>query len=233
MKYTLSSSCLLFFVVIAFSQTTLEEYKYLTKGYKIQVESGLDIKEGYEMKYGHTTIHRKSSFNRNIEFKYLYRVEEEYPCATLLIMERTDTDYKDYLCIPAINSSSDLWEQAKKDFYKAADNWGNSSRDYTWGMVKMIASQAAVIPKSDRVLKIKYLFSGKIGVATFLENGTYGICPRCNYAPDAAEMTVKKTLYKRYKEFNKYLLLEDGTKMVLFENGKVVEGWKVFDFVKK
>ena len=27
--------------------TTMEEYNYMTKGYKIQVESGLDMKKGY------------------------------------------------------------------------------------------------------------------------------------------------------------------------------------------
>jgi len=32
----------------SFSQsTTQEEYNYITKGYKIQVESGLDMKKGY------------------------------------------------------------------------------------------------------------------------------------------------------------------------------------------
>ena len=29
--------------------TTEEEYNYLTKGYKIQVESGLDMKKGYSL----------------------------------------------------------------------------------------------------------------------------------------------------------------------------------------
>jgi len=230
MKNTLSFSWLFLSVVVAFSQTTLEEYSYLTKGYKIQVESGLDMKEGYEVQYAQTTILRKSSFNRNVEFKYLYRENEEYPCATLMIMERTDTDYKDYLCIPATNSSEPIWNQAKKDFYKSIDNWAVSSRDYAWGMVKMIASQASVIPKSNRALKIKYLFSGNKGVVTFLENGTYGICPRCNYSSDTAQKTVKKTLHRQYKEFNKYLLLEDGTKMDLKQNDTVLEGWKIFDF---
>jgi len=230
MKNLFSISCIVLSVVTAFSQTTLEEYSYLTKGYKIQVESGLDMKAGYEMHYAQTTVLRKSSFNRNVEFKYLYRAEEEYPCAILMIMERTDTDYKDYLCIPTPNSSEPIWNQAKKDFYKSIDTWTVSSRDYAWGMIKMIATQAAVIPKSNRVLKIKYLFSGNKGVVTFLENGTYGICPRCNYSAETTKKTVKKTLHRQYKEFNKYLLLEDGTKMELKNNGTVLEEWKIFEF---
>jgi hypothetical protein len=30
--------------------TTMEEYNYITKGYKIQIQSGLDMKKGYEVK---------------------------------------------------------------------------------------------------------------------------------------------------------------------------------------
>ncbi len=30
------------------SQTTLEEYNYVTKGYHVQLTSGLDMKKGYE-----------------------------------------------------------------------------------------------------------------------------------------------------------------------------------------
>jgi competence CoiA-like predicted nuclease len=44
----------LLFVTICFSrclaqvpQTTEEEYNYMTKGYKVQLESGLDMKKGY------------------------------------------------------------------------------------------------------------------------------------------------------------------------------------------
>lgn len=39
-----------FFSVTLFGQTTEEEYNYLTKGYKVQIESGLDMKKGYEFK---------------------------------------------------------------------------------------------------------------------------------------------------------------------------------------
>ena len=31
------------------AQTTVEEYNYVSKGYKVQLESGLDMKKGYEM----------------------------------------------------------------------------------------------------------------------------------------------------------------------------------------
>lgn len=42
---------LLLFLVTSFcfSQTTLEEYNYITKGYKIAIDSGLDLKSGYSL----------------------------------------------------------------------------------------------------------------------------------------------------------------------------------------
>ena len=40
-------TCMFLFACFSFSQTTLEEYNYISKGYKIQLESGLDMKRGY------------------------------------------------------------------------------------------------------------------------------------------------------------------------------------------
>jgi hypothetical protein len=56
MKFKMTIACILLShalfsqvdsAVIYATPTTLEEYNYLTKGYKIQVESGLDMKKGY------------------------------------------------------------------------------------------------------------------------------------------------------------------------------------------
>lgn len=36
--------------------TTLEEYNYITKGYKVQIQSGLDMKKGYDVKLLNTFV---------------------------------------------------------------------------------------------------------------------------------------------------------------------------------
>lgn len=39
---------ILFFTSFSYSQTTQEEYNYLTKGYREQISKGLDLKKGYQ-----------------------------------------------------------------------------------------------------------------------------------------------------------------------------------------
>lgn len=122
-----------------YAQTTETEYNYLTKGYKIQLESGLDMKKGYYFKDIEEWGLDYSSFQRNVEFKQLFRENENIPCATLMIFKRTDTKYVDYICIPHYDSSSELWERARLDFFKSADSWSSAGKAYAWSMNKMIS----------------------------------------------------------------------------------------------
>lgn len=130
----------LFIVHISFSQTTEEEYNYVTKGYQIQLESGLDMKKGYLISgVGDPWGLDYGDFKRNIEFKLLLRAGEKIPCATIMKLQRTNTNYKEYLCIPHYKSSKAIWEKTYKRFRLAATDWTEASRAYSWGMIKMIS----------------------------------------------------------------------------------------------
>ena len=103
------------------SGTTQEEYNYLTKGYKDQIEKGLDMKKGYILKNVDedfsntlTTVENniRKPITRKNEFKLLFRENEELPCAILMITVRVDNNVKQYFCLPSHKSS--LWN----DFYK-------------------------------------------------------------------------------------------------------------------
>lgn len=95
------------------AQTTQEEYNYLTKGYKVQMESGLDMKKGYTLEdlgdwsYAHGTEIRKCTF------KSLIRENDGLPCATLLIYQRADIPNGAvfYICIPSFDAAEDIWQQ--------------------------------------------------------------------------------------------------------------------------
>ena len=50
MKKILLLLIVLFVSTYSFSHTTEEEYSYVTKGLKIQIDGGLDMKKGYELK---------------------------------------------------------------------------------------------------------------------------------------------------------------------------------------
>ncbi len=80
--------------------TTEEEYNYLTKGYRVQIESGLDMKKGYafidhgEVKQGYYTF----------QFKNLLR-EEKNELAGILVITKSEISGKSYyICIPINNT---------------------------------------------------------------------------------------------------------------------------------
>ncbi len=125
MKHLILSIILNLIFVVAYSQnkvvtnipesTTLEEFNYLTKGYKIQIESGLDMKKGYRLE----DIHVDDSIKNNIsyEFKNLYRNKDIKPCATLIIVHSyaiKDKTY--YLCLPNIRSTPEIWNKYFSSF---------------------------------------------------------------------------------------------------------------------
>lgn len=114
----------------AFAQTTLEEYNYVTKGYKTQLESGLDMKKGY--RFEEVTQFNTKSFwlgvHRNTTLKALFREGETKPCALLCIL----TKYKQsqYICIPHYASSEEIWKLA---FEKISTYSGDDARNLMAG----------------------------------------------------------------------------------------------------
>jgi hypothetical protein len=84
------------------TQTTDEEYNYLTKGYKIQTESGLDMKKGYKFESMETIT------EDNYSFKYQALIREgknEVAGISVIITIRYAIGAPKvyYLCIPVRN----------------------------------------------------------------------------------------------------------------------------------
>lgn len=105
-----------FFLVLtanAYSQTTLEEYNYVTKGYKVQIESGLDMKQGYKLE---DAIIEKKFGERSISAKALYKIKNttKQKVAYMLIYRKAGNE-TEYICIPQPNSGSEIvqkfWDQ--------------------------------------------------------------------------------------------------------------------------
>lgn len=135
----LTSILLLLYASTFFGQTTNEEYNYVTKGFKIQIESGLDMKKGYGLKKMPDTSVGYGSMKREVQFWLLYRTDELIPCATIMRFNRTDTSFDAYLCIPHLESSEQIWQRAFDDFRTATNDWGEASRAYSYGMLRMIS----------------------------------------------------------------------------------------------
>jgi hypothetical protein len=74
------------------AQTTEEEYKYLSKGYQIQLESGLDMKKGYYFKDVGTVFQTSDAGNREVGFLILYREATDAPAGLIMSYKRTDVE---------------------------------------------------------------------------------------------------------------------------------------------
>lgn len=107
------------------AQTSTEEYNYLTKGYKIQIESGLDTKSGYTF----SDLGTYKSTNRSCEFKALVKQATKKSVGTLCIFYAANGD-KYYFCIPAAGSSEELFAQYRSSL-SIIDN-GDAARDYSF-----------------------------------------------------------------------------------------------------
>lgn len=111
----ISTSTFIALITLTFSlkaQTSLEEYNYLTKGYKVQIESGLDMKQGYELK----DIDSKSTKDRTASLKVLYRVKgASKEISGYLVIYNKNGNAQEYICIPHPASSDDImtkyWNQ--------------------------------------------------------------------------------------------------------------------------
>ena len=111
MKKIILSMLFLLGVMQIFAQriapTTEEEFNYVSKGYRIQKESGLDDKRGY---YWVNLVSHYAG-TRNMDFKALVRSGENKPCAILMIYNRTDSGFLDYICIPTYDAPKYLWDK--------------------------------------------------------------------------------------------------------------------------
>ncbi len=135
---TLATAILLLVLLVpirAISQTTLEEYNYVTKGYQVQIQSGLDMKKGYNFE-DITTHHVESGkgVTRQTEFKALFKEGQKKPSAILCIYTRSDNGFKDFICIPQFNSEKALWDST---WDKIATYEGEGSNAVIWGLAKL------------------------------------------------------------------------------------------------
>ena len=111
-KSILIFALLLSAVTFVKSQTTEEEYNFITKGYKVQLESGLDMKKGYTLKdLGSWSLNFGTDGTRDASFKGLYKDNATKPCAIMLIYKRPSTGYTEYYCIPTTDAPQALWDK--------------------------------------------------------------------------------------------------------------------------
>ncbi len=99
-------------MIIHATPTTLEEFNYLTKGYKIQIESGLDMKKGYffEEKGNHQIG------NYQFTVKNLIRENTNHLAGVLIITDAAISGKTFYTAIPVNNA--ELMKQSASEIAK-------------------------------------------------------------------------------------------------------------------
>lgn len=118
MKKTILTLCLTFSMLSTIiAQTTNDEYNYSVRGYQIQIESGLDMKKGYEIQ----EMGEYLAGTRYASLKKLLRVKnnrKEIACY-ILYYEKSGAQ-KEYICIPHPDSDPNLFGLYWKKLYNGS-----------------------------------------------------------------------------------------------------------------
>ena len=112
MKYFLTITLTLFaFILVAQSGTTLDEYRYLAKGYAYQLEMGLDpVKKGYEIRKNHST-------NNKTNIVGLYQLSDQQLKGLLLVVKDED-ERPYYWVVPNPQSDIKVRQMYEQDLLK-------------------------------------------------------------------------------------------------------------------
>ena len=139
MKAALVATGVILVLMLAYAesraQTTVEEYNYVTKGYRVQIESGLDMKKGYT--FADINSYRVSYSTggfRETEFKALFKEEGKKPVAILCIYSSSTNPSKEYLCIPQPSSPRELWDST---YARISTFEGENATVLMWGLAKL------------------------------------------------------------------------------------------------
>lgn len=111
------------FSLTAISQTTTEEYNYVTKGYKTQIDGGLDMKKGYTLE----DVDDASAGGRNATLKRLVKTTGgQRKIAAYMIIYQKDGSPKEYICVPNANSNKEVTDAFWYSLYNS--NTDSSSK---------------------------------------------------------------------------------------------------------
>lgn len=139
--------------------TTIEEYNYVTKGYAVQIEQGLDMKAGYEFaslngygEWGASSILLGDGTSIKVELELLMNNSKPFPeRAVMVIMNYEEVGFKRYLCIPN-NYSNDLIWNKYFDEIKYFDS--NDLLALTWALSKSKAAEALFCFPENSLIKL-------------------------------------------------------------------------------
>lgn len=122
MKKTILTAILVLVFMAGHSQTSLEEYNYITKGYQTQIEQGLDMKKGYEL----NKINSVTVKERTVELKSLIRNKNgKKEIAAYMIIYNFAKHPTEYICVPNLHSDPEIMDKFFIQLHP--DRWNDDS----------------------------------------------------------------------------------------------------------
>jgi hypothetical protein len=147
MKHFFSLSTIFFVLILSLNAqdfnynvgqvgTTMEIYNYVTKGYSVQISSGLDMKKGYFLweKFSRST--NSVDGQRNVKVNALIQESNLKVCAWMLIYQKSgSTPY--YFCIPTQASDNEVWNKSFMDLRDSKLST-DAYLAYTWTLYNLV-----------------------------------------------------------------------------------------------
>ena len=117
------------------SQTTEEEYNYVTKEYK----SYLPLKIGYKLEDEGTVSYSLNEVDRIFNFKKLIRIDSNEEAAIIVEFVRVSKGrtYIIYFCIPGENSTDGIWKLVQDTIEQFQTTEVRNA--YIWALTKYIS----------------------------------------------------------------------------------------------
>ncbi len=119
-----------------FGQTTLEEYNYVTKGYQVQLESGLDMKKNYELE----DVNEATTGERIVTLKKLVKsTTNQKKTVAYMLTYTKGSGTTEYICIPHPNSNDEI-----RDLYWVALYDGESESSFRLQLIAYVLSRSLI-----------------------------------------------------------------------------------------
>jgi hypothetical protein len=126
---------------LCYSQTSMDEYIYLTEGYKQQIKLGLNDKKGYWFEDLGNYGLKYNNYELNFIFKGLKSTKNDILVGILIEQEKKFNENKtpiyDYYCIPHPKSSDEIWNKALTKINSTNDK--ELLKAYNWALTKYIS----------------------------------------------------------------------------------------------
>lgn len=104
---------------LAYSQTTQDEYNYLTKGYSVTIAQGLGVKAGYTLTSKGTFSLDEGGYTLAVSVLSLVRTADNSYAAALVMVHDSKKDNTTYFCIPSAKTDQPLWNSFLTDLRTA------------------------------------------------------------------------------------------------------------------